>query len=107
MSGPKNFREVLQSPEVLDQLATVEHERWAHWQRYVHDQCERRDDGSLVIPPQLVQRWNTQIATPYSDLSPEEQRSDQEQVLRYLPVVIRALGEGNNCCDVEDYPTFE
>lgn len=92
MAGAENVRKVLESPEVLDQLATVEHERWAHWQQYMHDQCERQDDGSLVIPPYLVQRWETQIATSYSELSPEEQRSDQEQVLRYLPVVIKALG---------------
>lgn len=92
MAGAENVRKVLESQEVLDQLATVEHERWAHWQQYMHDQCERQDDGSLVIPPHLVQRWETQIATPYSELSPEEQRSDQEQVLRYLPVVIKALG---------------
>lgn len=92
MPVPERVREVLESQEVLDQLATVEHERWAHWQRYVHDQCERQDDGSLVIPSDLVRRWEEQIATPYSDLSREEQRSDQEQVLRYLPVVIKALG---------------
>jgi hypothetical protein len=85
-------REVLESPEVLDRLAAVEHERWAHWQRYLHDQCERRDDGSLVIPADLVRRWEEQIITPYQDLSVEEQRSDQEQVLKYLPVVIEALG---------------
>jgi hypothetical protein len=91
MESSESVRRALESQEVLDQLAAVEHERWAHWQRYVHDQCERQDDGSLVIPHELVQRWEAQIATPYSGLSPEEQRSDQEQVLRYLPVVINAL----------------
>src|SRR5690625_7341925 len=57
MAGAENVRKVLESQEVLDQLATVEHERWAHWQQYMHDQCDRQDDGSLVIPPYLVQRW--------------------------------------------------
>lgn len=84
--------EALETPEVLDRLATVEHERWAHWQRYLHDQCERRSDGSLVIPAELVRRWEEQISTPYADLSDEEQLSDREQVLKYLPVVIEALG---------------
>ncbi len=92
MSEADRAREVLVSPEVLDRLATVEHERWAHWQRYLHDQCETRADGSLVIPAELVRRWEEQISTPYADLSDEEQLSDQEQVLKYLPVVIEALG---------------
>lgn len=85
-------REVLESPEVLHRLASVEHDRWAHWQRYLHDQCEARADGSLVIPAELVRRWEQQISTPYTDLPPDEQLSDQEQVLKYLPVVIQSLG---------------
>lgn len=92
MPSPDSIREVLESPEVLGRLAAVEHERWAHWQRYLHDQCERRDDGSLVIPADLARRWEEQISTPYADLSAEEQHSDQEQVMKYLPVVIEALG---------------
>lgn len=92
MTDPnERIRRVLERPEVLDRLAAVEHERWAHWQRYLHDQCERQDDGSLVIPPELVQRWELQITTPYARLSTEERRSDQEQVLRYLPLVVEAL----------------
>ncbi|WIY83933.1 hypothetical protein [Propionimicrobium sp. PCR01-08-3] len=92
MPNAERAREALESPEVLDRLATVEHERWAHWQRYLHDQCEQRDDGSLVIPADLVRHWEEQIDTPYADLSAEEQRSDQEQVMKYLPVVIEAIG---------------
>ena len=91
MADADRARDVLESPEVLDRLAAVEHERWAHWQRYLHDQCEKCDDGSLVIPADLVRRWEEQFSTPYADLSVEEQHSDQEQVLKYLPVVIEAL----------------
>ena len=95
MPSPDRAREVLESQEVLDRLAAVEHERWAHWQRYLHDQCEELDDGSLVIPAQLVRRWEEQIATPYGELSIEEQRSDQEQVLKYLPVITDAITSGS------------
>ena len=71
----------------IDELAAVEHERWAHWQRYMHDKGERRPDGSLVLPRDLVERWEAQIATSYADLSEAEKESDREQVRRYIPLV--------------------
>lgn len=91
MPSGDEIREVLESVHTLEQLAAVEHERWAHWQQYVHDQCERQADGSLVIPAELVARWQAQIETPYAGLSEREKDSDREQVRRYLPVVLDAL----------------
>ena len=64
---------------------------WSHWQRYLHSTCERTDDGSLVIPAHLVERWETQMDTPYSALSEEEKESDREQVRRYLPIIADAV----------------
>ncbi len=93
MPTDDQVRSILESEELMQSLATAEHERWAHWQQYVHDHCEPREDGSLVIPAELAARWNAQIATPYVDLSAEEQRSDQEQVRRYLPIIVDALAK--------------
>jgi hypothetical protein len=76
---------------LADELASVEHERWAHWQRYMHDQGERLSDGSLLIPAELVNRWESQIARPYSKLEENEKASDREQVRRYLPLIVQAL----------------
>lgn len=45
----------------------------------------------MLIPAELVDCWDKQIATSYADLSDEEQQSDREQVHRYLPAVIDAL----------------
>lgn len=87
--SPARAREAL-----IEQLAAVEHERWAHWQKYLHGQCQRNTDGSLTIPSELVERWETQIATPYSDLGAEEKESDREQVQRYLPILDKFLGIG-------------
>jgi hypothetical protein len=91
MTAPDRVREVLQSEPVVERLAEIEHERWAHWQKYVHDQCERREDGSMVIPAELAARWQAQIETPYADLSEQEKDSDREQVQRYLPTIVQAL----------------
>ena len=83
--------EVLDDDKLLEMLAAIEHDRWAHWQRYVHSKCEPGPDGSLIIPAELADRWGAQIATPYSQLSEPEKESDREQVQRYLPVIIAAL----------------
>ncbi len=77
---------------LVEKLAEVEHERWSHWQSYMHSKCERRADGALVIPADLVAQWERQIATPYSELSVKERESDREQVQRYLPMMLKALG---------------
>jgi hypothetical protein len=76
---------------LMETLAEVEHERWSHWQRYLHSKCERASDGSLVIPADLVEQWESQMNTPYSALSEAEKESDREQVRRYLPIIANAL----------------
>lgn len=91
MVSEREILNILGSEELMRRLATVEHERWAHWQQYVHASGERRQDGALVIPAELVARWESQIATPYAQLSIEEQLSDQEQVRRYLPIFAEIL----------------
>lgn len=85
----KNISGLLE--QLVEQLAAAEHERWSHWQQHMHDQGTRLDDGSLVLPADLVARWDDQIARPYSDLTDSEKDSDREQVRRYLPLIIDAL----------------
>ena len=72
---------------LIEILAEIEHERWSAWQKWMHSQGERQEDGSLVIPAHLVERWERQMSTPYKDLSSEEQASDKIQVYRYWPWV--------------------
>ena len=69
------------------QLAAIEHERWADWQRWLHSQCVKNEDGSLTIPAPLVERWERQIATDFWALSGPEQQSDLDQVDRYWPLL--------------------
>ena len=80
---------VLDPPNALlyEQLAAIEHERWADWQRYMHSLCTTNSDGSLTIPAGLVERWEHQIATPYAELTEREKNSDREQVDRYWHLI--------------------
>jgi hypothetical protein len=76
---------------LIEELAAIEHDRWAHWQRYMHEKAVRQPDGGLLVPPELVEKWERQIATPYADLSDDEKESDREQVQCYLPIIAKAL----------------
>jgi hypothetical protein len=78
----------------IDTLANLEHERWSHWQKYMHDKGERQSDGSIVIPAELVAQWDRQIETPFAELSDDEKDSDREQVRKYIPTVARILSDG-------------
>lgn len=76
---------------LVDTLAAIEHERWCHWQRYMHSKGKRERDGSLTLPAELVSRWEHQISTPFSQLTEAEKDSDREQVRRYLPVISQSI----------------
>lgn len=81
---------------LVERLAAAEHERWAHWQAYMHGKAERRPDGGLLLPADLVRQWEEQIATPYADLTEAEKESDRKQVKRYLPLIEQALLKGDD-----------
>jgi hypothetical protein len=84
---------------LLEVLASIEHARWSHWQRYVHSKCiPQGGDGALLIPGDLVKRWEEQIATPYSQLSEAAKESDREQVRKYLPLVVDTLTKKQRGC---------
>lgn len=81
-----------QYDELRERLAAAEHERWARWQRWMHDQCPSSPvTGDRIIPAHLVARWERQIATPYAELSESEKFSDRAQVDRYWPMIAEAL----------------
>ena len=77
--------------ELFEKLAAIEHERWADWQKYMHDVCHRIATGALIIPAPLVRQWERQIATPYAELSEKEKESDRDQVRRYWDLVQQRL----------------
>lgn len=77
---------------LVETLAAIEHERWAHWQSYLHRQGDAKPDGSIMLRSDQVREWNRQISTPYSDLSDHEKDSDREQVWRYLRVLLERFG---------------
>lgn len=77
--------------ELIEQLAEKEHESWGRWMAYLFSRCE--DHWSpvgyigKVITPDLVERWQRQIDTPYARLSEQEKQSDRNEVAHILPII--------------------
>jgi hypothetical protein len=67
-----------------EKLASLQHEIWAHWMRYLFSVCRMNPDGSCTIPSELVQRWKRQMETPYDRLTEREKESDREQVEKII-----------------------
>lgn len=88
------------SEELRQKLAAIEHERWADWQKWVHDQGKITGDSpmDLLLPEATWKRWQRQIDTPYS--SDAEKASDLEQVDRYWPLIeAYVAAERTRLCD--------
>ena len=75
----------------VEDLADIEHQRWSHWQRYLHGKGTPQPDGSLLLPEDQVSRWTRQMSTAYADLSEKEKESDREQVRLTLPTIVAAI----------------
>lgn len=87
MTDVTNTPETLK--DIFEWLASIEHDRWCHWQSYLHSKCIKNDDGSLTIPKELVERWDRQINTKYEDLSESEKESDRAEVRKYWNVIYK------------------
>ncbi len=81
--------------DLREVVAAIEHERWSHWQRYLHEQCEVNEDGSLTIPAELATRWARQMNTSYDALTEKEKDSDREQADAYIHALRPNIGRPN------------
>ncbi len=101
----KNWEE-----DFIEKGASLEHERWSNWQKYLHSLCSphkllsynstKRDyedieTGGLVIGKSRVEHWERQINTPYSELSEKEKEYDRIEVRKYLPMIKELLTQQN------------
>lgn len=74
--------------ELYEKLASIQHDIWASWQGYVHEQ---KLSKSLRISPSDYTRWQQQIAADYADLSEKEKDSDREQVEKFWHLILPLL----------------
>lgn len=76
-----------ENDRLIEELAAIEHERWADWQGYFHSKCSRNDDGDLVIPAGYVAALERLLATPYAELTEDQKENDRREVRRYWHLI--------------------
>lgn len=72
---------------VREEIANLAHEQWSGWIRYLFDKSVWGDDGTVTIPADLVLRWERQMQTPYTKLSPKEQDSARAVADKILALI--------------------
>ena len=82
------------SKDKREELASLEHDQWAHWTRYMlevlqplvclgHASMLEAEaygfvDSEAIKAVEAIKRWHRQINTPYADLTEKEKDSDRE-----------------------------
>lgn len=90
----KEKEDKINSSELMEVLADIEHKRWSGWQEYLHSLCVKNEDGSLTIPKERVDWWNKEIETPYCDLEERLKEYDRDEVRKTLSAILQILNEG-------------
>lgn len=95
-------------------LADCVHKAWTGWMKYRFQrskQCQRgahegtclvpdtAGPGAVIIPADLVARWERQIATPYVDLPENEKESDRKEADKMLALVEPEIEALEKWCD--------
>lgn len=71
-------------------LAEYAHEAWAGWMKYMFGKSTESSMGYVEIPAELVQRWQRQMNTPYSELPENEKESDRAEADKMLAILEKA-----------------
>jgi len=67
---------------------------WSGWINYQFSKCisveaneHGLEQGSLIIPPELVSRWKRQASTPFDELPESERKSDYEEADKIIAIL--------------------
>ena len=77
----QDLHRLLNSEELLEALAHVEHERWSGWEKYRETCVSSKDKETHEA------RWKKQRTTPYRELSDKEKESDRVEARKSLAVM--------------------
>jgi hypothetical protein len=75
------------SGQVREAFAGQAHESWSRWMDHLFSMSHPYEGGSVLIPPDLVQRWMRQAGKAYDDLADGERQSDLAVADGYLAIL--------------------
>lgn len=70
--------------DIIEGLADLAHEQWSGWIRYLFSRSTMTNEGTVVIPSNLVARWQRQMHTPYRNLPDNEKESDRIEARKVI-----------------------
>ena len=91
--------------EFIEKGANLEHDRWVRWQKWCHRVL--RENCPSPELEKVLERWNRQIATPYSELSEQEKESDRKEIRNYVPLLKSYQSELEKAVREEIIENFE
>ena len=71
---------------ILEKLAALEHEQWAHWTEYMVKSVP------VEFSNEDIKRWRRQIETPYEELSEYEKDADRIWASKVLVIIMEHYG---------------
>lgn len=80
-----------QEIDLIEKLADVEHNRWSSWMKYMFSTGKFNSNGTWTMSSSLVERWEGQMNTSYSDLSEKEKDSDRIEVRKTIETIVEYL----------------
>lgn len=73
--------------ELRESLASIEHDRWSRWMKYLFTKGSVSKDGTFIIDKESYDRWVRQSETDYDDLTTPEKDSDRKEADNTLDVL--------------------
>lgn len=77
----KDILEALKSPELLEILSDIEHERWSSWEKYKANEMNFKN----------AVRWVKLRNTSYADLPEHSKESDRVEARKTLGAIVKFL----------------
>ena len=75
--------------EMKEELASLCHEQWSGWMKYLFNKSRQNEDGSVTIPKWAVDRWREQMNSKYDYLTEQEKESDRKEANKFLMLLRR------------------
>lgn len=68
-----------------ENLAAYAHDAWSRWMRYLFSKSNELENSQIVIPSDLVIRWQKRRERPYIYLS-EKKKSDRSEAEKMISI---------------------